>query len=143
MFFGDSFSSSFDFDYLEFVFKREIDWMKMFGDHLESNRKEKPHLIMNVWFFFLQRSNGASLICLHEQTDRNGDRYHYYVLYGLLAWTNDSANGDHSVSPHLFTNIFNYRYWLDKRLKIVHRRWLYVIFFFHQWKRFRRTYTAQ
>lgn len=65
--------------------------------------------------FFLQRSNGASLICLHEQNERNSDRYHYYVLYGLLAWTNDSTNIDH---PHLFTNIFNYRYWLEKRLKI-------------------------
>lgn len=66
--------------------------------------------------FLLQRSNGASLICLHEQNERNGDRYHYYVLYGLLAWTNDSTNNiDH---PHLFTNIFNYRYWLEKRLKI-------------------------
>lgn len=65
-----------------------------------------------------QRSNGASLICLHEQNERNGDKYHYYVLYGLLAWTNDSTNIDHTVSPHLFTNIYNYRYWLEKRLKM-------------------------
>ncbi|XP_055313726.1 phenoloxidase-activating factor 2-like [Sitodiplosis mosellana] len=65
------------------------------------------------------RSNGASLICLHEQSDRNNDRYHYYVLYGLLAWTNDSTNIDHTTSPHLFTNIYNYRYWLEKRLKIL------------------------
>lgn len=64
------------------------------------------------------RSNGASLICLHEQNERNGDKYHYYVLYGLLAWTNDSTNIDHTVSPHLFTNIYNYRFWLEKRLKI-------------------------
>lgn len=72
-----------------------------------------------VFFFssYWQRSNGASLICLHEQSDRNGDKYHHYVLYGLLAWTNDSANMDHTRSPHLFTNIFNYRYWLEKRLK--------------------------
>lgn len=69
----------------------------------------------NVYF---QRSNGASLICLHEQNERNGDKYHYYVLYGLLAWTNDSTNIDHTVSPHLFTNIYNYRYWLEKRLKL-------------------------
>ncbi|XP_031636089.1 phenoloxidase-activating factor 2-like [Contarinia nasturtii] len=65
------------------------------------------------------RSNGASLICLHEQSERNGDRYHYYVLYGLLAWMNDSTNIDHITSPHLFTNIYNYRYWLEKRLKIL------------------------
>lgn len=70
-----------------------------------------------ICVLYLQRSNGAALICLHEQNERNGDRYHYYVLYGLLAWTNDSTNIDDTVSPHLFTNIFNYRYWLEKRLK--------------------------
>lgn len=65
----------------------------------------------------LQRSNGASLICLHEGSDRYNDRYYYYVLYGLLAWTNDSTNIDHTTSPHLFTNIYNYRYWLQKTLQ--------------------------
>lgn len=79
------------------------------------------HVMMYAWNVYLQRSNGASLICLHEQNDRNGDKYYNYVLYGLLAWTNESTNGDHAVSPHLFTNIYNYRYWLEKRLKI--HRW--------------------
>lgn len=89
--------------------------------HISAEPTNKP----NNWFdykmiwliVYFQRSNGASLICLHEHNERNGNKYHYYVLYGLLAWTNDSTNIDHTVSPHLFTNIYNYRYWFEKRLK--------------------------
>lgn len=72
--------------------------------------------IMQFSFIQRQKSNGASLVCIHQEDNEHSDQYSHYILYGLLTRASGLSSIDRVNSPHLFTNIYNSRHWLEKIL---------------------------
>lgn len=68
---------------------------------------------VHSYFVWGQKTDGAPLICVHEDVRRNGNekRFHY-TQHGLLAWTSDRIQ-----TLYIFANVTDYRYWIEKSIK--------------------------